>query len=351
MKKYLISLVLLFSAFPLMAQENKFQLKSFVKENNIFNHLDAALTLGTTGIGIDVSSPVTNWAQLRVGFSFMPRFHYDMNFEIQVGDTKESKYDANGKRVVTKFDRLAEMLEGLTGYKVDDEVGVEGRPTYHNLKVLVDVFPFQNNKHWHVTAGFYWGPSKVADAKNKMEEMSSLLAVGIYNRLYENTLRSYESVLRYENGEIEVWDIEPIVSMGPISIDSPTAIKSVYNSVVSNGRMGMILGQRKSDGSNYLMEPDENGMVRVEARANSIKPYLGVGYGGRLLKKSDKLHIAVDVGAMYWGKPSLITHDGTDLVKDINKNTIKGKTGDYVKICRNFQILPVLDVRLVYSIF
>ena len=319
--------------------------------SNLFNHLDASVTLGTTGIGIDLSSPVTNWAHLRLGYSFMPHFHYDMNFGIQVGDTQESKYDANGNRVVTKFDRLAEMLEGLTGYKVDDEVMVEGRPTYHNLKFLVDVFPFQNNKHWHVTAGFFWGPSKVADARNKMEEMPSLLAVGIYNRLYENTIRSYESVIRYENGEIEIWDIEPIVSLGPIEINGPSAIKSAYKSMISNGRMGMVLGKRVSDGSNYMMEPDENGMVRVEGRVNSFKPYLGVGYGGRLLKNSDKLHIAVDLGAMYWGQPSLITHDGTDMIKDIQKNTINGKPGDYVKMARHFPVFPVLDVRLVYSLF
>jgi hypothetical protein len=57
-------------------------------DRNIFNHLDASVTLGTTGIGVDLASPVTNWAQLRVGYAFMPRFNYDMQFEIQVGDTK-----------------------------------------------------------------------------------------------------------------------------------------------------------------------------------------------------------------------------------------------------------------------
>ena len=350
MRSVIFSLLFV-SCMQIAAQDHKLLNEQNQYSLNLFNHLDASVTLGTTGIGIDLSSPVTNWAQLRIGYSFMPHFNYDMNFGVQVGDTQESKYDANGNRVVTKFDRLAEMLEGLTGYKVDDEVKVEGRPTYHNLKFLVDVFPFQNNKHWHVTAGFFWGPSKVADARNTMEEMPSLLAVGIYNRFYENTIRSYESVVRYEKGEIEIWDIEPIVSVGPIEIEGPSAIKSAYNSIKGYGRMGMVLGKRESDGSNYMMEPDENGMVRVEGRVNSFKPYLGVGYGGRLLKNNDKLHIAVDLGAMYWGQPSLITHDGTDLVKDIQKNTINGKPGDYVKMARRFPVFPVLDVRFVYSLF
>ena len=42
------------------------------KEHDIFQHLDLSVTLGTTGIGIDVASPVTEWAQLRLGYEFMP---------------------------------------------------------------------------------------------------------------------------------------------------------------------------------------------------------------------------------------------------------------------------------------
>ena len=326
---------------------------------NIFNHLDASVTLGTTGIGLEVASPVTNWAQLRLGYSFMPHFNHEMEFDIQVGDKKENKYDAQGNRVETKFDRLATMLENLTGYAVDDEVTMIGRPTYHNFKFLVDVFPFQNDKRWHVTAGFYWGPSKIADTYNKTEEMPSLLAVGIYNRLYENTMKSYETVQHVENGDInpatgepyEVWDIEPIMSVGPIEINGISTIKSVYKSMASNGRMGVGLGNRVSDGSKYMMEPDADGMVKATARVNSFKPYLGVGYGGRLLKGNDRLHIAVDLGAAFWGKPKIITHDGTDLIGDIQEGTISGKPGDYVKLVRKFHVLPVLEARLVYQIF
>lgn len=360
MKRFLFSIGLSLGLIStaVSAQEYQF-LNSEEKSYNIFNHLDASVTFGTTGIGIDVASPVTNWAQLRVGYAFMPRFHYDMHFDIQVGDTKESKYDAQGNRVETKFDKMAALLEDLTGYKVDEEVSMTGHPTYHNFKFLVDVFPFKNNKHWHVTAGFFWGPSKVATAFNKTEDMPSLLAVGIYNRLYENTMNSYQQVVHFENGDInpatgEVyrsWDIDPILSVGPLSIDGISMIKSVYNSIASNGRMGVMLGKRKSDGSIYMMEPGSDGMVKADVRVNSFKPYLGIGYGGRLIKNNDRLHVAVDVGAMYWGQPAVITHDGTDLIGDIQKNTIGGKPGDYVKLARKFPILPVLDVRFVYSIF
>ena len=41
-------------------------------------HLDASITLGTTGVGFDLATPVSDYAQLRVGYAFMPSFHKSM---------------------------------------------------------------------------------------------------------------------------------------------------------------------------------------------------------------------------------------------------------------------------------
>lgn len=363
MRKLCLLFVFLVGFCPLMAQTYQVLNAGPFQKYNILNHLDASVTLGTTGIGIDLAAPVTNWAQLRVGYAIMPRLHYRMNFEVQVGDVKESKYDANGNRVTTKFDRMAAMLEDLTGYKVQDEVQMIGRPTYHNLKFLVDVFPFKNNRHFHFTAGFFYGPSKIADAYNVTEAMPSLLAVGIYNRLYNNTMVSYESIKFVDEkiaaGELKPgtdeeygpWDYIPVLSVAGFEINSKTEITALYKQLVNNGRMGINLGTKTSDGSPYMMEPGSDGMVKADVRVRSFKPYFGVGYGGRLSKNNDRLHIAVDAGAMFWGKPRIVTHDGTDLASDIVNNTIGGKVGDYVKLVKPFTVFPVIDVRLVYSLF
>ena len=325
-----------------------------VEENTpLLNHLDASVTFGTTGIGVDLASPVTNWTQIRVGYSFMPRFHYPMTFEVQVGDTKESKYDTDGNRIETKFDKMAALLEDMTGYKAEDQVDMIGRPTYHNLKFMVDVFPFKYDKRWHVTAGFFWGPSKIANAYNVTEAMPSLLAVGMYNQLYEKTMISYESVQKARNGEIPYYEIIPIISVGSYEINSPTEIEALYKKLHANGRMGIHLGDFINEEGNkvpYLMEPGSDGMVKAEVRVNSFKPYLGFGYGGRLIKDDDRFHIAVDLGAMFWGgTPNIVTHDGTNLAKDVTN--VGGKVGDYTKLIKTFKVFPVLDVRLVYSIF
>ena len=305
----------------------------------MFKHLDASVTLGTTGIGFDVSTPVTNYAQLRVGFSFMPPFHKGIDFDVQVGEEYEEKYDAEGNRVETKFDKMANALHQVTGYEVVDEVEMIGVPTYNNLKVLVDVFPFQKDKRWHVTAGFFLGPSRIAKAYNATEAMPTLLAVGIYNTMRDKTLASYE----------QGWPYPPVISVGPWELNETDMIEKLADRFMRYGRMGMHEGDY-DDGTPYMMEPGSDGMVRAEVKANAFKPYLGLGYGGRLLKNNDKFHIAVDLGAMFWGgSPSIITHEGVNLTKDVIN--ISGKVGDYVSLAKTFKVFPVLDVRFVYNIF
>lgn len=319
-------------------------LQETLDEYNVLNHLEASVTLGTTGIGFDLAAPVTNYAQLRVGYAFMPSFHKSMYFDVQVGDTPESKYDANGNRVQTKFEKMAGVLNQITGYQVDDEVEMIGMPTYNNLKVLVDVFPFQKDKRWHVTAGFFLGPSRIAKAYNATDAMPTLLAVSIYNTMRDKTLASYE----------QGWPYDPILSYKfsngfVYEIGGTDMIENLAERFYRYGRMGMHVGDY-DDGTPYLMEPDDDGMVRAEMKTNAFKPYLGFGYGGRLLKDNDKFHIAVDLGAMFWGgSPRIITHEGVDLAKDVSN--ISGKVGDYVSLAKSFKVFPVLDVRFVYNIF
>lgn len=337
MRKFLLSVFVGVCGLSASAQSSS--LREMLDEYHMFNHLDASITLGTTGIGFDVSTPVGDYAQLRVGYAFMPSFHKSMYFGVQVGDKPESKYDANGNRVETTFEKMADALEQVTGYKVEDQVEMIGMPTYNNLKVLVDVFPFQNDRRWHVTAGFFLGPSRIAKAYNATEAMPTLLAVGIYNTMRDKTLASYA----------EGWPYPPIISVGPWELNETDLIEKLADRFIRYGRMGMHVGDY-DDGTPYMMEPGDDGMVRAEVKANAFKPYLGLGYGGRLLKNNEKFHIAVDLGAMFWGgSPSIVTHEGVDLTKDVSN--ISGKVGDYVSLAKSFKVFPVLDVRFVYHIF
>ena len=325
MKKIVLAIALACSLFTTQAQDKTFK---------PFKQLDLGVTLGTTGIGFDVQMPVHEIVKLRTGFEVMPRFNYDMHFNVE-------SFDDEGIPTGSSFDRMAEILYGLTGFKVDQNVTMKGNPTMWNFKFLVDVYPFKN-KHWHVTAGFHWGPSKIAEAVNAQEDSPSLFAVGMYNHLWD---------CAYYNKPI----IE-IEGIGEISFDD-----NMRQRIISMGRMGIPLGKFTHDvtdvygrehkqGETYYMEPNENSMVFADARANSFKPYLGFGYEGRLIKNNDNYHIGFDAGVMFWGgTPSIMTHEGINLAKDVED--ISGKVGSYVDFVKGVKVFPVINLRITRTIF
>lgn len=309
---------------------------------NMFNHLDLGVTLGTTGIGLDAAMPVGDYVKLRTGFEVMPRFNYNMNFGVESFDGTGTSIDQS------TFNRMAEVLYGLTGFKVDQNVTMKGKPTMWNFKFMVDVYPFKNNKHWHFTAGFHWGPSKIAEAVNAQEDSPSLFAVGMYNHIYDVAYADW--VLDIPTPLIET------ETTGAVYLDP-----SMEKTILSMGRMGIPIGKYSHDmtdaqgnvhkqGETYYMQPNENSMVTVDARTNSFKPYLGVGYEGRLIKGNDNYKIGFDAGLMFWGgTPSIITHDGMDLANDVED--INGKVGDYVKLIKGVKVFPVLNLRITRTIF
>ena len=337
MKKIVLAIIATCALSSAQAQENK-TFGTWMKDNKVFQNLDLSVTAGTTGIGIDVASKIGDNVQLRVGYEFMPRFKKSIYFPVEVGGQPAKQYDANGNRVESSFDRLSKMLKELTGFEVEDEVEMVGKPTLNNFKFLVDVFPFKENKHWHFTAGFYWGPSQFAYAENSTSAMTSLLAVSMYNQIYEKCVKD-----------------DPIIEIeGDGTPQNPGM--SIYlteayrQKIISYGRMGFRVGDDKTTGEPYVMETDKDGMVKVRAKSNSFKPYLGFGYGGRLLKNRDDWKVSFDAGAMFWGgTPDLYTHDGTNLTKDVEN--ITGKVGDWVDFLGGIKVYPVLSVRFTKTIF
>lgn len=319
-KHHLLALIAACSiAFPATAQTCTDA--ESTKTVKAFNNLEVTINAGSTGIGFDFATYVHKMVRIRTGFDFTPKITPTLNFAIEGG-----RYDENGNWVPTQFDTMAKTLEEFTGYKTDDKVAMKGEPTFWNYKLLVDVFPFKN-KNWHVTAGFYLGPSRIAKAYNKTEEMASLLAVGIYNNIYDK-----------------------IMAGEPIYGDNVYLDPDIEDKFIEYGRMGIRVGDHKSDGTPYLMEPDETGMVKANMKANTFRPYLGFGYSGRMIKNNDKYYIGFECGAMFWGgTPELITHDGTNLTKDV-KN-IMFSVGDYVDVIKKFKVYPVINLRITRKLF
>ena len=352
------------------SSSNYIPVSQYWKEHDIFQHLDVSVIAGTAGIGIDLATPVTEWAQLRLGYEFMPRFTKRMSFEMTINGQPARSYDEDGNRQETRFDKLKEFMYSFTGYDIEDHVDMIGKPTLNNFKFLVDVFPFKENKHWHFTAGFYWGSSKFAEAVNSTEAMVSLVSAGIYNKMYTSA----------KNGDpLITFDPNQFPSLSGVGIEMPEEVRKKF---LDYGDMGFSVGYFSHDITDadgnvlisktmvdtkgktvrrpYIVEPDEDGMVRATASSNSFKPYLGFGYGGNLLKKRNDWKISFDCGAMFWGgTPNLVIYHGLKLpdgtYRDVSLTedvvNIGGQVGSYVKLFKAFKVYPVLSLRVTKRIF
>ena len=330
-------------SLPVIAQTDKQPWKPF-------SHLDVGVTLGTTGLGVEASMPINNFLGVRTGLSYIPRVEVPMTFEIQIGDDPSVSKE--------RFYHMSSVLESLTGTPVTDEVKMTGRAKMWNWHVLFDFHPLKRNKHWRLTAGFFLGPSNVAEAFNQTESMASLVAVDIYNNLYDKL----HGLNKKDLAKVKLVDLSVL---GPNYEDiyfDLDLLQKLQQGLDDAGRMGIHLGNYTHDitdedgnvihkkGDSYVMTPNQDHMVKADMKVNAFKPYIGFGYDGRLAKGNDRLHVGFDAGIMLWGgKPRLYAHDGTDLINDVEGLT--GKVGDYVDLMSKLSIYPVANVRFTYTIF
>lgn len=319
-----------------------------------FSKLDVSLSGGTTGLGIDFSTNITDWMNVRVGFDAMPRFEQDVRFGV-------ASMDDNGN-ISKNFDLLKDRLKTFTGYDVNDYIDMTCKPTFYNFKFLMDFHPFKHKqsflKNLSFTAGFYWGSSEIGTATNTLVGAQTLNGMLMFNHMYEVAASGEPFVFL----EVKDWVTGQIVKQ-PVYLDP-----MLCERLQQVGRLGAHVGNytdqyiTDADGNYlldangekrnkpYLMEPDRDGTVRARVKANSFKPYFGIGYGGRLLNNNDRILISGELGMLFWGgKPSIITHDGVDLARDVKD--IGGKVGDYVDLVSALRVYPVLNLRLTYSLF
>ena len=235
--------------------------------------MELGLTLGSTGIGIDLAAPLCEFLQVRAGYDYMFPFQKKFHLLLQ---NEESSLEAY-------YDMTAKLTMG-------------------NAKLLADIYPFKYNKSWHITVGFYYGPSQVA----KLESSS-------------------ESANTYA-GEVGY------VQLGKFTHDID------------------LNGVSYSKGDDYHMKPADDGSILIKTCTNALKPYLGFGYGGRLFPSRYDWKVSVECGALFWGgKPSQNVHDGINLCKDVDDYPSNIDT--YIKWCNYLLVYPVLSVRISKMLF
>lgn len=294
------------------------------KANGVADNLDVAFTLGTGGLGLEVATPVTRWTRVRAGVEWMPSFHLPLSFEI-------SSFSEGA--VNNDISHIQQMVYDMTGLHIDDNVDMTAKPNILNFKFLVDVFPFQENRHWHFTAGFYAGSATIGKAYNQRNEMPTLVALNLYNRAYE-----------FFTTVEDIYDV-PLGGGNYLDPDQVIELQEKFNEY---GRVGIHIGDFK-DGKPYLMEPSKDGAVRAKARTNPFKPYLGFGYNGAL-DREKRWNVGVEAGVLLWGgAPQVILHDGVNMNKDLVN--VRGKVGDYLDFMKAVPVYPLVSFKISYTLF
>lgn len=230
-------------------------------DRNCFNHLAVGVSVGTTGIGIDVATPICNYVQVRAGVDFVPNIKFDTDLDIDA--------------------------PSVAGYDIPNEIEVEGKVGFTNGKLLFDVYPFKKSS-WHITAGAYFGSSKIIKAYNKQDGLLRDLA-------------------NYNN------DVEAGLLPGM-------------------EKVGVELGD-------YLLEPDDDGNVNAYIKTASFKPYLGLGYGRAVPKK--RLGFMFDLGVQFWGTPKVYCNDHR-----LTEDDVDGEDGGIMKTLSKIKVYPVINFRL-----
>lgn len=288
---------------------------------------ETGISLGTTGAGIDVSLQPCDFARLRLGMDVLVGFSVPLSFEI-------AGY-ANNNLSSQSFEKAQTLMHNLTGFELNNRIQMNGSPTMTTGKLLIDFFPLKSNKNWYVTAGMYVGSRCIGKAINSMQDMPTLVSVGIYNGLYEKIM---------ETDFIET----PLYNDFYLDPDVADLLKET---IAGYGQLGVYLGDFKEGNPHgktgqYIMFPDHDGTVSAQALVNAVRPYVGLGHSS-YLDKEQRFKLSVDLGAMCWGgSPRIVTHEGIDLCHDLV--SVRGKVGQYVRIAQAFKAYPVLSLRCTY---
>lgn len=193
------------------------------------------------------------------------------------------------------------------GAFLSPEVDLEGKLNMGDFKLLVDWYPFKSSS-FHATAGFFIGRSTVVEVTNKRAFIKQGYDAGI--------------------------------ELGDASAD------------VNHGM------------NRYTLKPFTDGSLKIEAKANAFKPYLGVGFG-RVVPKG-RIGVQCDFGVQFWGKPEVYGNmeyidqssgKAEPRYEKIDKNRIISQNKDYkdlkdaIKTIEKIRVYPVLNIRINGRLF
>lgn len=281
-----------------------------VEEFGIFDHVGVGVELGTTGIGFEVSAPITNHFQVRAGYNFMPVTKVkDIKVDISsnAAQWNDIKTQVNTLSQYVNDARLNEFNNKYMQSELPDKVMIDGKLNMNNFKFLVDFFPFKKSS-FRITAGFYAGKSQFVDA-------------------YTTNCQNQLSAITYYNQNL-----------------AGEHFSATYNGQTYSYTFPEKIGAKLGD---YLIEPNGE-QAKAYIKVNGFKPYLGIGFGRAIPKK--RVGVAFDLGVQFWGTPKIYV-DQPDGQLEIKENSKIDGGGDIIKTISKVAAYPCLSLRINGRIF
>lgn len=331
-------------------------------------HLDVAGIVGTRKVGVELSTPITTDVTLRAGATFFTMTDKTgISLPIQTGEADPDLSAAENLMLFNdRFNKVNEFISQFSGYDMDSQVKMQSKMSHTNFHLIADITPLRN-KHWFVSAGFYYGNSEVTEVVNHKSHTSTLMGMSIWNSMYQKVMAEepiinhkgiavylpydFEEAIRTEYGEMAM--VAGTYKRDIVATEDIAWDYSAYDPIT-----GDVLHQEgdvryhKGDiihhkGDTYYLEPNSVNMFRLTQHVSKLKPYIGAGYRGRLTKNG-RSQILVDMGVMYISKNHITFHDGMRLGRDVTS-----PLADDVEygILRGSHFEPSLSVRITYRLF
>ena len=253
-------------------------------DKRLFNHLAVGLDVGTTGIGADVAVPCTKYLDIEAGFMIMPKIKISTSLNLD----RFNNQDVNG---------VSQMLD-QNSLK---DIPIEGKLNLVNGKLMFNAYPFPKSS-FHVTVGAYFGSSDIIEVENTKPGQLS-------------PINEANAMIREANAKAD-------------QIPNYTIQKEI----------GLEL-------DDYLLQPDPEGNASASLKVNGFKPYVGLGVG-RAVPGRTRLNFKFDIGAMFWGSPDIVDHNGHSLMSGL-----ESEAGGGIRFIRKLKVYPVLNFRLSGRIF
>lgn len=218
----------------------------------MFNHLSVGGSVGLTGIGIDVATPVTRHFTLHAGFSTLP-----------LGALKVKIADNMGEIVSAWNLPEQEILDAAKDKTVEMGIGFN----MYTAHILADYHPWRTSD-FRITAGVMIGNTNVLHIYNTVDGSMSYL--NACNSLLQDYNAAFETNYPYA---------------------------------------GLQFGD-------YVLTADKNGNVDAMMKVWMVRPYLGIGWGRDInvnMKRS--VNVNFDFGFQHWGTPTFNFNKGEKKVR------------------------------------